>query len=180
MRRLLLAVFACVMSVGLAAAEEKGESVTLGNMKSTAPATWKSSPTTSEMRAAQFALPKVEGDPEDAEVVVFYFKGGSGSVEQNLKRQEGMFDLGDNKDAVKVTKTKVGPVDATYQEIKGTYLSKFPPFAPNAKITRKDDYRQSYVVFTGSDGEYYVRMRGPAKTVEKYKAGFDEWLKNFK
>ena len=36
-------------------------------------------------------LAKAEGDPEDAEVAVFYFKGGSGTVDQNLKRQLAKF-----------------------------------------------------------------------------------------
>ena len=182
MRRILMALMASVLVVGLVLAEEKpGDIVELGGMKSVAPASWKQEPPSNEMRAVQFKLPKVEGDPEDAALVVFYFRGGSGSVEQNLKRQEAKFDLANAKKAdVKVEKTKVGPIDATYQDIRGTYLSKFPPFAPNAKITRKNDYRQLYVVFTAKDGEYYVSLLGPQKTVEKYKPGFDAWLKNFK
>ena len=36
------------------------------------------------------------------------------------------------------------------------------------------------VVFEGKDNIYHIRLVGPAATVEKYKAGFDEWLKNFK
>jgi|YNPBryunderm2012_1023409.scaffolds.fasta_scaffold24169_2 hypothetical protein len=182
MRRILMVLAASGFMAALSFAQEKpGDVVELAGMKSVAPASWKQEPPSNEMRAAQFKLPKVEGDPEDAALVVFYFRGGSGSVEQNLKRQEAKFDLSNaKKEDVKVEKAKVGPIDATYQDIRGTYLSKFPPFAPNAKITRKENYRQLYVVFTGKDGEYYISLLGPEKTVAKYKPGFDEWLKNFK
>lgn len=181
MRRLLLAASAVLVLNGGLFAAEKGEEVTLGGMKSTAPAEWKVEPPANEMRVTQFKLAKVAGDPEDAALVVFYFRAGSGSVEQNFKRQEAKFDLSAaKKDAVKVTKIKVGPLEGHSQDITGTFLSKFPPFAPNAKITRKNDYRQIYVVFSAKDGEYYVSLLGPAKTVAKYKDGFDNWLKNFK
>ena len=36
------------------------------------------------------------------------------------------------------------------------------------------------VVFEGADNTYHIRLVGPADTVEHYKKGFDEWLKNFK
>ena len=62
----------------------------------------------------------------------------------------------------------------------GVFLSKFPPFAPNAKITEKPGYRQLYVLFTTDNGDYYLTLLGPAKTVEKHKKDFDEFLKNFK
>ena len=32
-----------------------------------------------DMRLAQFKLPKAEGDPEDAQLIIYYFKGGSGT-----------------------------------------------------------------------------------------------------
>src|ERR1700738_1669768 len=51
-------------------ADEKGAVVTLGELKSAAPADWKSQPPSNKFRAHQFAV-------GDAELVIFYF-GGSG------------------------------------------------------------------------------------------------------
>jgi hypothetical protein len=79
-----------------------------------------------------------------------------------------------------VSKIKIGKEDATYQDITGTYLKKFPPFDPNAKITKAEDYRQIYVIFEGKEAVYSLTLLGPAKTVEKHKKDFDAWLKNFK
>ena len=144
---------------------------------------WKPEDPTSNMRVYQFKLPKAEGDKEDAELIVYFFKTFSGSAEDNLKRQTAKFEPAAGKDKVEESldkKFKVGPLDAVYQDVKGAYLSKFPPFAPNAKITRKENYRQLYVVFEGKEGQYYVALLGPEKTVEKHKKAFDEWVKAFK
>jgi hypothetical protein len=115
---------------------------------------------------------------------VFFFRGGgAGSAEANLDRQVKKFEPAAGKDKVDVTVDKafkVGTIDAVYQDVKGTFLSKFPPFAPNAKVTQKPNYRQLYVLFDGKDGQYYLTLLGPEKTVEKHKKAFDEWLKSFK
>ena len=154
----------------------------LAGMKSKVPAGWKEENPSSTMRMGQFKLQPAEGDKEGAEIAVFYFKGGSGTTEQNLKRQLAKFKAADGKDEPenKVEKIKVGKVEATYQTVKGTFLSKFPPFAPNAKITEKTGYEQLYVVFTTDTGDYYLTLLGPAKTVEKHRKDFEEFLKNFK
>jgi hypothetical protein len=164
------------------AARAQDNVVEIGGLKSKAPASWKEEKPSSSMRLTQFKLPKAEGDPEDAELAIFYFKAGSGTVEQNLKRQLAKFEPaeGDKEVKQKVEKIKIGSVEATYQDVHGTFLSKFPPFAPNAKVTRKDNYRQLYVLFTNDTGEYYLTLLGPAKTVEQHKKEFDEFLKNFK
>ena len=42
-------------------------------------------------------------------------------------------------------------------------------------------WRQIYVIFEEDDGGVAsLWLRGPAKTVEKHKKEFDEWVKNFK
>ncbi len=154
----------------------------LAGMKSPLPQGWKEENPSSNMRLAQFKLPKVEGDKDDAELVIFYFKGGSGTVEQNLKRQLAKFKpaSGKTEPENKTEKVKVGTIPATLQDIQGVYLSKFPPFAPNAKITEKPGYRQLYVVFTTAQGDYYMTLLGTEKTVAKHEKSFKTWLASFK
>ena len=156
--------------------------VEIAGMKSKTPDSWKEERTTSDMRLAQFKLPKAEGDPEDAQVIVFYFRGGSGSAEQNLQRQRAKFKPADGKDKVeeKLDKIKVGTHDAPYQDLTGTFLQKKRPFDPADKGVARDNYRQLYVIVLTDKGDYYPSMIGPAKTVEKHKKAFDDWLKNFK
>jgi len=154
----------------------------LAGMKAKVPEGWKEEQPSSTMRMAQFKLPKADGDKEDAELALFYFKGGSGSVDANLKRQLAKFKPADGKEEPinKVEKTKVGKIDATLQDVKGVYLSKFPPFAPNAKITEKTNWRQLYVIFVTDNGDFYMTLLGSAKTVEKHEKAFKEWIASFK
>ncbi len=80
----------------------------------------------------------------------------------------------------KVEKFKVGDVPVVSVDIQGTYLYKFPPFAPNAKTIPKENYRFLRAIFETTNGPYYIRLTGPARTVAANKKGFDEWLKGFK
>jgi hypothetical protein len=177
MRKLTVAALAAVLAGGLRA-EDKGVPVEWGGFKSTTPAGWKEETPSNKMRTAQFKLAREKGDPEDAELALFKSPGG-GSVEANLDRQVKKFELAkDAKPAV--SKIKIGKEEATYQDITGTLLKKFPPFDPNAKVTKVENFRQIYVIFDGKDAVYSLTLLGPAKTVEKHKKEFDEWLKNFK
>jgi hypothetical protein len=167
---------AFVAGIGLAA------DVEIAGMKSKTPAGWKEEPTTSDMRLAQFKLPKADGDPEDAQVIVYYFRGGSGTADQNLQRQRAKFKPAEGKDKVeeKLDKVKVGSVEAPYQDLTGSFLQKKRPFDPSDKGVERANYRQLYVVVITDKGDYYPTMIGPAKTVEKHKKEFEDWLKSFK
>ena len=165
----------------LAACGVAGE-VEIAGMKSKTPESWKEERTTSDMRLAQFKLPKAEGDSEDAELIIYYFKGGSGTPEQNMARQVAKFKPPEGKDKVeaKVDKIKVGKMEAPIQDISGTYLKKDRPFDPKATAVEKTNYRQLYVPLVTDSGDYYPTLVGPAKTIEKHKKEFEDWLKNFK
>lgn len=182
MRSILAFLFAAAVAGLVAADEKKGTVVELAGMKSTAPADWKEEAPSNSMRQTQFKLPKADGDKEDAELAVFFFKGGgSGSVEANLKRQTAKFTPAEGKQAVEETvdkKFKVGSIDAVYQDVKGTFIKK--PFPMAQTGTPMKGYRQLYVIFETKDGQYYMTLLGPEKTVEKHKKAFDEFLKNFK
>src|SRR5262249_47532801 len=134
-------------------------------------------------RKYQFAVPKADGDKEDAELLILHLGGSGGDNEANIKRWKMTFapPPGKNIDDVsKVENFKVGDVPVTYVDISGTYLYKVPPFAPNAKTIAKENYRFLGAIFDSKDGPYYIRMTGPARTVEASKKGFEEWLKGFK
>jgi hypothetical protein len=185
--RLFFAATLTAAITTLAGAQDKGTSVELQGIKSTTPADWKNEPLPpGSLRMMQFKLPKAEGDTDPTELAIFNLVGG-GSVQDNLQRQEKKFEIPAGKkaeDVIKTEKTKVGSFDAIYQDIQGTFLKRFPPFDPNGKITKMTDYRQIYVIFEAKDGDatrlFSMTLLGPAKTVEKNKKAFDEWLKNFK
>src|SRR5437588_215772 len=85
--------------------DDKGTVVELGGLKSTTPADWKEEKPGSSLRLLQFRVPHAENDPSDAELVIFYFgKGGSGTVEANIKRWKDKFVAPKGKTIDDVTK----------------------------------------------------------------------------
>ena len=183
MRSLFAAVgVALLAALSGVAADTKGTTVTWADLKSTTPADWKEETPSSKLRQGQFKLPKAEGDKEDAEVAIFFSPGGGG-IEANLKRQLAAFEPAKGKEKVteKSEKIKVGGYDAVCQEVSGTLLKKTAPFDPNAKVTPLAGYKQIYVIFETKDGAVAsMWLRGPEKTVDMHKKGFDEWVKGFK
>ena len=69
MRLLFVAVVLAAGSVSTFAAD-KGTTVDLGGIKSTTPGDWKEEQPSSNMRMAQFKLPKADGDKDDLRRVV--------------------------------------------------------------------------------------------------------------
>lgn len=177
MRRIFALAIVAVAASAAYSEDNKNKPLELAGMKSTPPADWKEETPSNQMRLSQFKLPKAEKDKDDAELALFAFPGGSGSVEANLKRQLDKFAEEGRKD--KTEKIKVGTIEATYQDVSGSFMKKAFPMAKD--FTKMENYRQLYVVFESKDGkQYYLTLLGPKDTVEKHKKGFEEFLKSFK
>jgi len=170
-----LVLAASLWAVG--AEDKKGTVVEMAGLKATTPAEWKDEKPSSNMRFQQFKLPKAEKDAADAELAFFVFPGGSGTVEQNLKRQLDKFVEDGRTD--KVAKIKVGEIEATYQDVAGTFKKKAFPMATD--FTKVEGQRQLYVVFEAVDKkQYYLTLLGSKDTVEKHKKSFEDFLKSFR
>jgi hypothetical protein len=185
--RKLTAIVALTLAMlaGVSVVYAGGETIELGGLKSKAPADWKMEKASNKLRLYQFVIPKVDGDPENAELVVFFFgAGGGGSNADNIKRWKGQFLPPKGKTIDEATKTehfKVGKdVDVLYVDIHGSYKYKNPPFDPNAKEVLKENFRRFGLIFDTDKGPYFITLTGPAKTVERNKAAFDNWIKAFK
>lgn len=174
-----LGVFGLALpSAGADDKEKKGAVVEIDDLKAAPPAEWKAQDP-GKMRYLQYKLPKVEGDADDAELVIY--KGFGGTAEQNIARWKGSFKPPEGKeldDVAKLTKLEIAGRKATYLDVTGTYTA--PAFAPGAKADPKPDSRMLAVHFEGKGEIYHFKLVGPAKTVTQYKAGFDEFLKSLK
>jgi hypothetical protein len=159
----------------------KGVVVTLDGLKSQAPASWKEEAPANRMRFMQFVLPKKGDDKDDAQLIIF--KGLGGDSKANIARWKAQFVPPDGKkldDIAKVEEIKIGGHAATYLDVQGTYKFNPQPFNPKSKTKNKPDYRMLAIHFEGPKDVYHIKLTGPAKTIDAYKKGFDEWLKNFK
>src|SRR5262245_31580109 len=133
---LLLAGLGLAALAGAAGADEKGTGtkVTLDGLTSTTPGSWVKEAPANKMRFAQFKLPKVKGDKEDAELVIF--KGLGGSAAANIERWKKQFVPPRGKkidDVSKVTDVKIAGGDAKLLDVEGTYLFNPAPFNPRSK-----------------------------------------------
>jgi hypothetical protein len=163
------------------AKDDKGTVVELDGLRSKAPTEWKEEAPANQMRLTQFKLPKHKDDKYDAELVIF--KGLGGSAKQNVERWKAQFTPPKGKtidDVSKVEEFKVSERDVTYLDISGTYKFKARPFDPKAEEETRTEYRMLAVQIDGKNEVYQIKLTGPAKTIEMYKKGFDDWLKAFK
>jgi len=157
-----------------------GVVVDFGGLKSTAPSSWKEVPVANPMRIKQFTVPGKDGE---AELVVFYFgEGQGGGTEANLDRWKKQFTPPEGKTIDQVSKVetvKLATTKATVLDVSGTYMFKARPMDPGPGEPRPNS-RMLAAVLETPKGNYYIKLTGPAKTIEKNKKDFDGWLKAFK
>ena len=151
-----------------------------------APDDWTQEQPQSRMRRAQYRLPKVDGDREDAQVVVFYFGGSGGSVQANVDRWVGMFTKEDGTpaaDASKVSKKQVNGLPVTIVDVSGTYNSQsMGPMgsAQGSDSASKPHFRMLAAVAETSTGPWFIRLTGPKNTVDKWEKSFFTFVDTFK
>ena len=142
-----------------------------GTLTFTKPAAWTNRAAASAMRVAEFVVPKAPGDSEDAEVIIYYFTGGGGSVDANLQRWASQFQS--TKDPVRTTDT-VNGLKLTSLDVSGTYVAEMRP--GSTEHYNKPGFRMRATVVETPKGPYFIKLTGPAKTVESAGATFDEFL----
>ena len=144
-----------------------------GTLTFTKPAAWTDRAVASSMRVAEFVVPKTSGDSEDAEVIVYYFAGGGGSVDANLQRWTTQFQS--TKDPVRTTAT-VNGLKLTTLDVSGTYVAEMRP--GSAEHYNKPGYRMRATVVETPKGPYFIKLTGPARTVDGSGAAFDQFLRS--
>jgi hypothetical protein len=143
-----------------------------------APAGWVVEKPTSEMRVAQYVLPRVEGDAEDATVVVTHFGGGgAGNVQGNLDRWKGMVRGADGQPSAdaKTHTIDAGGATITVFEATGRYVAPAMPGKP--EMLDKPGWTLITAMIPTQNGIYYPKMMGPQATVAKWRDSFLELLR---
>ena len=152
-----------------------------GKLEFAGPEGWQPRKAASSMRVAEFTLPRVPGDAEDAEVVVYYFGGQGGDVEANINRWLGQMQQPDgrpSKDVAKRSARTVNGLDVTMLDLSGTYVAEVRPGA--AERLNKPGYAMRAAVIQTPAGPHFVKMVGPQKTMAKWLPTFDGFLQSLK
>jgi hypothetical protein len=145
------------------------------------PVGWISRPPASTMRVAEFSLPKAPGETEDAALAIFFFGGQGGSVDANLDRWIGQMSQPDGKPSKSVARTThltSHGLTVTLVDVTGTYIAEMSP--GSADHFNKPAFRLRAAVVETAGGPYFVKLTGPAKTVEKWDASFMAFLRSLR
>lgn len=164
-----------------AAQSNSANSPAAGELHYKAPDGWVKEPTSSTMRVAQYKLPKTEGDPEDALLVIYYFGATQGGTAQaNIDRWISQMQQPDGsatKDKAKTETSTVNGLKVTSIDVSGTYTAEM---APGSGSTHNDaNYRLRAAVVETPKGNYFLKLVGPAKTMGRWEQSVTDFVKSF-
>jgi hypothetical protein len=155
-------------------ADDPKQTIDAGGLTFRAPASWNSSRPSSQMRRAELKVAPIEGDDYPAELVVFAFPGGAGTVDANIKRWQNQFkDKDGNPPKIESKTVKGKNVDVTRVETAGHYHP--AQMGPRPEPDRPDARLLGAIVTTDRVG-YFIKMVGPTKTMTKLRPDFDDLL----
>jgi hypothetical protein len=131
------------------------------------------------MRRAQLKAEPIDGDNYPAELVVFAFPGGAGTLDANLERWKKQFtDKDGNPVKMESKKVKGKNTDVVRVETNGNYHpSQFPGMAPEPD---RQDARLLLGFVATDNASYVLKMVGPNKTMTKISPEFDALLATIK
>jgi len=163
LNKLTVLAIALLVAVPVLSGAENTKKVVAKDITLNVPANWKQSPASNNLRTAQFALPAVDGDKDDAELVVYFFGGAGGGVNANLERWSGQFQPGGKKQKIYKGQSKQG--EYYLLDITGVYNKPIgPPI--NRQTNPTPGYQMLAVVLMVKDkGNYFLKLTGPQKTV---------------
>jgi hypothetical protein len=143
------------------------------------PEQWIKETPSSRLRQAQYRVPRAEGDPEDAELAVFYFGGQAGSVQGNIDRWVGQFRHPDGSAVTRadeVSTKETNGIFFTIVEVNGTYNQATGPMMGGGEVIAKPNFRMLAAIAETSSGPWFFKLTGPEKTVETWEEEFDAFL----
>jgi len=152
-----------------------------GELRYKAPESWKEESPTSDMRAAQYKLPKAASDGEDALLVLYYFGQGQGGTSQaNIDRWINQIvqpDGQSSKERAKTGSLTVNGLSVNTVDVTGNYSGGMSP--DSAPADKQSIYRLRAAVIDTPKGSYFVKLTGPEKTVAQWDQAYTDYLKSF-
>lgn len=147
------------------------------------PMDWKPVPPRSSMRKAQYALPRVEGDSEDGELVIFYFgPGEGGATADNIARWRGQFTQADGsplpESAGSEEKFEAGGFRISLLDVSGRYAPGAMPGMPDPGP--RNDFRMFAAVIETPHGPWFIKATGPERTMAAQREAVLEFLRSVK
>lgn len=141
------------------------------------PTEWQDLPSTSPMRLAQMIIP---GPGGNAEVALFRFPGGAGTVEQNVTRWAGQFTAPDGSTPTpKSEVAELGGLSVTTVTLEGTYIAPVSPRDPSNRFN-EPNWAMLGVIVQGAGDPYFFKIVGPAATLTAWQPALVAFAKSFR
>src|SRR5215813_7930458 len=163
----------------VSSSQNSAQTSATGELKFKVPDGWITEKPSSTMRVGQYRLPKVEGDADDASLVLYFFgTGQGGNVSDNVDRWINQMEQPDgrpSKDKAKTETLTVNGMKVTTVDVSGTYTAQMSP----GSETRHNDANQRLraAVIESPKGNYFVKLVGPEKTVSRWDQSFMDYVK---
>jgi hypothetical protein len=176
---MIAAIGLCLTVVPALAAQdskpEETQTVKAGDLTFEVPSSWKVNRPSSQMRLTEIAVPPVEGDEKPAELVLFAFPGGAGTVAANVDRWKAQFydEKGENPD-VQTEVITSGDAKITVVETAGRYVTQIP------QPVNEPGYRLLGGIYPTARFGYFFKLVGPEKTVSEARPAFKAMLESMK
>jgi hypothetical protein len=140
-----------------------------------APPDWTVEKPSSPSRRSQYKLPRVQGDSEDAQLVVYYFGGGGGTPQANIERWIGEFSRSNGQPVTdsKIQHKTINGIVVTTVDVKGTYASSMGMMQSDKP---KSGARLLGAIAETANGPWFIKLTGPERTVARWQPAFDSFL----
>ncbi len=129
------------------------------------------------MRVAEFVLPGRDAAAGSAELVIYYFGGTGGSVDANIQRWLGQMQQPDGRATSEVAAREAKTINGlkvALLDVSGTYVAEVRPGATEKH--NSPGFRMRTAVVDTPRGPYFLKLVGPAATVETWNASFNDFL----
>ena len=180
--RFLVFILACLISALApmsAVSDTATKRIEAAGLSFSVPTEWAEEQPKSTMRKAQLQIPAVSPDTEATSLVLYYFgQNQGGSVDANLKRWEGQFEVpadAASTDAKKVATQTVADMNVTTLELTGTYVAPLSPRTPNQRHN-KPNYRLFAAVVKTPQGNVFFKIVGPVGTMTQSHEHFEHMI----
>lgn len=171
----LLAAIVLMTGFGTLPAQAEDLSLAEGKLTMTPPEAWEKKEPRTRIVESEFAVPPTEGESEAGRLTIM---AAGGSLEQNIARWENQF-RGDGPVKAEIEEVEIGALKVHIVEINGTFLDS--PRGPLGPTVPREGYRMLGAIIEGEGiPVYYVKLTGPAATLEQNEGMFKNFVRSVK
>lgn len=154
-------------------------SVANGNLSLETTGEWESVKPKSRMLEFEIKVPKVEGDQTDGRLTIM---GAGGSIDANIQRWEGQFSQADGSATkAKTEELTIDEMKVTLVDVEGAFTQTMGgPFSGGKKVKLEDQRMLSAIIQTPKNGNYFIKLVGPAATMKANEDEFKKMIKGVK